>query len=117
MTTTRGAGAGGADVLPYLLLAPALILLAGMIYPFVLGLYYSFTSYWLQYPNRFRFVWLDNYVNLVEEPLFARAIEFTLGLHGGGGRGPGRSGLAVALFLHARVPGRAAMRALMLMPL
>ena len=65
--------------LPYLLLAPALILLAGMIYPFILGLYYSFTSYWLQYPNRFRFVWLDNYINLVEEPLFARAMEFTLG--------------------------------------
>ena len=46
--------------LPYLLLAPALVLLAGMIYPFALGFYYSFTSYWLQYPNRFRFIWFDN---------------------------------------------------------
>ena len=52
-------------LLPYLLLAPALVLLVGMVYPFGLGLYYSFTSYWLQYPNRFRFIWFDNYVNLV----------------------------------------------------
>jgi multiple sugar transport system permease protein len=104
-------------LLPYLLLAPAVALLAGMIYPFALGVYYSLTSYWLQYPNRFRFVWFDNYVDLLEEPLFVRALEFTLGftlvavvLQVG-------LGLAVALFLHARIPGRAAIRALMLMPL
>jgi multiple sugar transport system permease protein len=82
-----------------------------------LGLYYSFTSYWLQYPNRFRFVWFDNYIDLLGEPLFLRALEFTLGftllavlLQVG-------LGLAVALFLHARIPGRSAIRALMLMPL
>ena len=105
------------EYLPYLLLAPALILLAGMVYPFALGLYYSFTSYWLQYPNRFRFVWFDNYLGLLEEPLFARALGFTLGftlvavvLQVG-------LGLAVALFLHARIPGRAVLRALMLLPL
>ena len=60
-------------LLPWLLLSPALVLLAGMIYPFALGFYYSFTAYWLQYPKRFRFVWFDNYVNLISEPLFARA--------------------------------------------
>jgi len=103
--------------LPYLLLAPALVLLVGMVYPFGLGLYYSFTSYWLQYPNRFRFVWFDNYISLLDEPLFVRALEFTLGftlvavvLQVG-------LGLAVALFLHGRVPGRSAIRALMLLPL
>ena len=103
--------------LPYLLLAPALVLLAGMVYPFGLGLYYSFTSYWLQYPNRFRFVWLDNYLSLIDEPLFVRALEFTLGftlvavvLQVG-------LGLAVALFLHGRIPGRSVIRALMLLPL
>jgi len=103
--------------LPYLLLVPALVLLVGMIYPFGLGLYYSFTSYWLQYPNRFRFVWFDNYISLLDEPLFLRALEFTLGftlvavvLQVG-------LGLAVALFLHGRVPGRSVIRALMLLPL
>jgi ABC-type sugar transport system permease subunit len=117
VTSTRRRRGRRDRYLPYLLLAPALILLAGMLYPFGLGLYYSFTSYWLQYPNRFRFVWFDNYIDLLGEPLFLRALEFTLGftllavlLQVG-------LGLAVALFLHARIPGRSAIRALMLMPL
>jgi len=103
--------------LPYLLLAPALVLLVGMIYPFGLGLYYSFTSYWLQYPNRFRFVWLDNYVDLMQEPLFARALEFTLGFTLVAVVVQVGLGLAVALLLHGRLPGRSAIRALMLLPL
>jgi multiple sugar transport system permease protein len=103
--------------LPYLLLAPALVLLAGMVYPFGLGLYYSFTSYWLQYPNRFRFVWFDNYLDLLSEPLFGRALEFTLGFTLAAVVIQVGLGLAVALLLHARIPGRAAIRALMLLPL
>jgi multiple sugar transport system permease protein len=93
------------------------VLLVGMVYPFGLGLYYSFTSYWLQYPNRFRFVWLDNYINLMDEPLFVRALEFTLGFTLVAVAVQVGLGLAVALFLHARVPGRAVLRALMLLPL
>jgi multiple sugar transport system permease protein len=103
--------------LPYLLLVPALVLLVGMIYPFGLGLYYSFTSYWLQYPNRFRFVWFDNYVSLLDEPLFLRALEFTLGFTLAAVVLQVGLGLAVALFLHGRVPGRSVIRALMLLPL
>jgi multiple sugar transport system permease protein len=116
--TTAGRRRRRADrLLPYLLLSPALVLLAGMIYPFGLGLYYSFTSYWLQYPNRFRFVWLDNYINLLEEPLFVRALEFTLGFTLVAVVVQVGLGLAVALFLHARFPGRSVLRALMLLPL
>jgi multiple sugar transport system permease protein len=103
--------------LPYLLLAPASVLLVGMLYPFALGLYYSLTSYWLQYPKRFRFVWFDNYVSLFGEPLFARALGFTLGFTLIAVIVQVGLGLAVALFLHARIPGRNAIRALMLMPL
>jgi multiple sugar transport system permease protein len=103
--------------LPYLLLAPALVLLAGMIYPFALGFYYSFTSYWLQYPNRFRFIWFDNYVNLVSEPLFLSSLEFTLGFTVAAVVIQVGLGLAIALFLHGRIPGRGAIRALMLLPL
>jgi multiple sugar transport system permease protein len=103
--------------LPYLLLTPAVILLAGMLYPFGLGLYYSFTSYWLQYPNRFRFVWFDNYIDLLGEPLFFRALEFTLGFTLVAVVVQVGLGLAVALFLHGRIPGRSVIRALMLMPL
>lgn len=103
--------------LPFLLLAPALVLLAGMLYPFGLGIYYSMTNYWLQYPNRFRFVWFDNYINLMSEPLFGRALEFTLGFTLVAVVVQVGLGLAVALFLHARIPGRAVLRALMLLPL
>jgi len=103
--------------LPYLLLAPALVLLAGMIYPFALGFYYSFTSYWLQYPKRFRFVWFDNYVSLVTEPLFLSSLEFTLGFTLAAVVIQVGLGLAIALFLHGRIPGRGAIRALMLLPL
>jgi multiple sugar transport system permease protein len=103
--------------LPYLLLAPALVLLAGMIYPFGLGFYYSFTSYWLQYPNRFRFIWFDNYVNLVTEPLFLSSLEFTLSFTVAAVVIQVGLGLAIALFLHGRIPGRGAIRALMLLPL
>jgi multiple sugar transport system permease protein len=99
------------------LLGPALVLLVGMVYPFGLGLYYSFTSYWLQYPNRFRFVWFDNYAGLLTEPLFVRALEFTLGFTLTAVVVQVGLGLAVALFLHARIPGRGVIRALMLMPL
>ena len=117
MTTPRSRRRRRERFLPYLLLAPALILLVGMLYPFGLGIYYSLTSYWLQYPNRFRFVWFDNYVDLLGEPLFVRALEFTIGFTLVAVAVQVGLGLAVALFLHARIPGRSAIRALMLMPL
>lgn len=104
-------------LLPYLLLAPALALLVGMIYPFGLGIYYSLTNYWLQYPKWFRFIWFDNFVNLLDEPLFTCALEFTLWFTLVAVVVQVALGLAVALFLHARIPGRGVIRALMLMPL
>src|ERR1700722_20654984 len=87
--------------LPYLLLAPALVLLVGMVYPFGLGLYYSLTDYWLQFPKRFRFIWFDNYIGLLDRPLFSRALEFTIGYTLVAVIIQVGLGLAVALFLHA----------------
>ena len=52
-----------------------------------------------------------------EEPLFVRALEFTFGFTLVAVVVQVGLGLAVALFLHARIPGRSAMRALMLLPL
>jgi multiple sugar transport system permease protein len=103
--------------LPYLLLTPALVLLIGMVYPFGLGLYYSLTDYWLQFPKRFHFIGLGNYTNLFGKPLFTQAVEFTLGYTLVAVTIQVGLGLAVALFLHARIPGRKTMRAMMLMPL
>ena len=102
--------------LPYLLLSPALILLVGMAYPFGLGLYYSLTNYWLQYPNRFRFVWFDNYMSLLRNRCLAGRCNLRL-VYPGGGRCPGWAGArggAVPALTH---PGPNVIRALMLMPL
>jgi len=102
---------------PYLLLAPAFLLLAGMLYPFGLGFYYSLTNYYLQYPHLFRFIWLGNYAALLKEPLFVSSLGFTLGYALVAVVVQVGLGLAVALFLNARIPARTTVRALMLMPL
>jgi multiple sugar transport system permease protein len=105
------------QLVPYVLLLPAFLLLIGMLYPFCLGLYYSLTSYYLQYPHLFRVVWLGNYLALLKEPVFVYSLEFTVGYALVAVVIQVGLGLAVALFLHARFPGRSVLRAMMLMPL
>lgn len=103
--------------LPYLLLLPALLLLVGMLYPFGLGIYYSLTSYFLQYPHLFRFVGLGNYLKLPGDPLFTYSLQFTLAYTLAAVLIQVSVGLGVALLLHGRLPGRSVLRAMMLMPL
>jgi multiple sugar transport system permease protein len=88
-----------------------------MLYPFALGLYYSLTSYYLQYPHLFRFVWFANYAALATEPRFFYSLNITLGYTAVAVVVQIGLGLATALFLNARIPGRAVLRAMMLMPL
>ena len=104
-------------MLPYLLMLPALLLLVGMLYPFLLGVYYSLTSYFLQYPHLFRFVGLGNYLKLPGDPLFAYSVQFTLAYTAIAVLIQVGVGIGVALLLHARIVGRSVLRAMMLMPL
>ena len=104
-------------ILPYLLLSPGLLLLLGMFYPFFLGLYYSLTNYYLQYPHLFRFIWLDNYLKLLQDPLFDYSLKFTLAYAVAAVVIQVGLGLAVALLLNSRIIGRGFLRAMMLMPL
>ncbi|HWT83535.1 MAG TPA: sugar ABC transporter permease [Candidatus Methylomirabilis sp.] len=103
--------------LPYLLLAPGLLLLMGMLYPFLLGTYSSLTSYFLQYPHLFRFVWFDNYQKLARDPLFIHSVNFTLLYATAAVLIQVVLGLGVALLLNSRIVGRGVLRAMMLMPL
>jgi len=103
--------------LPYLLLAPGLLLLVGMLYPFLLGTYYSLTSYFLQYPHLFRFVWFDNYEKLARDPVFIHSVNFTLLYAAAAVLIQVVLGLGVALLLNSRIVGRGVLRAMMLMPL
>jgi multiple sugar transport system permease protein len=104
-------------ILPYLLLSPGLLLLLGMLYPFFLGLYYSLTNYYLQYPHLFRFIWLGNYLKLLEDPLFSYSLKFTLSYALVAVVVQVGLGLAVALLLNSRIIGRGVIRGMMLMPL
>jgi multiple sugar transport system permease protein len=106
-----------AAMLPYLLMLPALLLLAGMIYPFCLGVYYSLTSYFLQYPHLFRFIGLGNYLKLPGDPLFVYSVKFTLAYTAVAVLIQVSLGIGVALLLHGRIIGRGVLRAMMLMPL
>jgi multiple sugar transport system permease protein len=103
--------------LPYLLLTPGFLLLLGMLYPFFLGVYYSLTSYFLQYPHLFRFVWLGNYLKLLQDPLFIYSLRFTLAYATVAVLIQVVLGLSVALLLNSRIVGRGVLRATMLMPL
>jgi multiple sugar transport system permease protein len=116
MTATPTRGRRREALLPYLLLSPGLLLLVGMLYPFCLGFYYSLTSYYLQYPHLFRFIWLGNYIKLVQEPLFAYSLQFTLLYTLAAVVVQVGFGLAVALLLNSRIVGRGVLRAMMLMP-
>jgi multiple sugar transport system permease protein len=104
-------------MLPYLLMAPALLLLIGMLYPFLLGVYYSLTSYFLQYPHLFRFIGWGNYAKLPGDPLFTYSLQFTLVYTAVAVLIQVGLGVGVALLLHARIVGRGILRAMMLMPL
>jgi multiple sugar transport system permease protein len=105
------------SLLPYLLLSPGLLLLLGMLYPFFLGVYYSLTNYYLQYPHLFRFIWLQNYLKLLEDPLFSYSLKFTLSYALAAVVVQVGLGLAVAMLLNGRIIGRGVLRAMMLMPL
>lgn len=104
-------------ILPYLLMLPALLLLVGMIYPFCLGVYYSLTSYFLQYPHLFRFIGLGNYLKMPGDPLFAYSVQFTLAYTAVAVLIQVSLGVGVALLLHRRIIARGVLRAMMLMPL
>lgn len=105
------------ELLPYLLMLPALLLLVGMVYPFCLGVYYSLTSYFLQYPHLFRFIGLGNYIKMPGDPLFAYSVQFTLAYTAVAVLIQVSLGVGVALLLHGRIIGRGILRAMMLMPL
>lgn len=62
---------------PYLILAPALLLTIGILYPFVTSIYYSFTDYSFKYEN-FSFIGLDNWTAMFKDAAFWNSAWVTL---------------------------------------
>lgn len=64
---------------PYLIILPALLLLIGILYPFVMGVYYSFTAFNFKVPgSQFEFVGLRNYVRMFTDEDFLYSTYITL---------------------------------------
>ena len=56
---------------------PALIALIGILYPFLLGVYYTFTNYMLTEPGNIQWVGLANYIEIFKNPDFWNAFSVT----------------------------------------
>ena len=61
---------------PYLLSIPALVIVIGILYPFVLGAYYAFLNYAAVNPNP-HFVWFDNFKSVLGDQVFWQSVKVT----------------------------------------
>jgi multiple sugar transport system permease protein len=84
---------------PYLIILPALLILIGILYPFVLAVYYSFTNYTLTRPNA-RFIGLTNYGRMLADPGFIHSTLVTFGYAVGSTAIELGLGLVIALLLN-----------------
>jgi len=61
---------------PYLLSIPALVIVIGILYPFVLGAYYAFLNYAAVNPSP-HFVWFDNFKSVLGDQVFWQSVKVT----------------------------------------
>jgi multiple sugar transport system permease protein len=103
--------------LPYLLTFPALIALIGILYPFVLGVYYTFTNYTLTEPDDIRFIGLANYVEIFKNVDFWRAFSLTFVFAASVVTIELALGLGVALLLKDAFTGVRILRSFLIIPM
>jgi multiple sugar transport system permease protein len=116
--TRVGPQRGPLDIFPYLLLAPALLVLAVIfLYPLLHSLWLSFHSLNLNRPwQGTRFVGLDNYTEQLSDPAFYHSLWLTFYWTAGSLIGQLVLGFAAALALNQTFAGRAVARAIILIP-
>jgi multiple sugar transport system permease protein len=103
--------------LPYLLTLPALIALIGILYPFVLGVYYTFTNYTLTEPGNIRLVGLTNYIDIFKNIDFWKAFSLTFVFAASVVIIELALGLGVALLLKDAFPGVRILRSFLIIPM
>ena len=102
-------------VLGYLLIAPAAIILLGLLaYPLLLGIWLSLTSATIGNPGQF--VGLQNFATIFADPIFRGAAWYSVFYTICAEAGKLVLGLALALLLNQRFRGYRVSRALMLLP-
>jgi len=104
-------------LLPYLMNFPALIALIGIVYPFILGVYYTFTNYTLTEPGNIRWVGLANYVEIFRHSDFWTAFSLTFVFAGSAVMIELALGLGVALLLKDAFPGVHLLRSFLIIPM
>jgi multiple sugar transport system permease protein len=103
--------------LPYLLTFPALIALIGILYPFVLGVYYTFTNYTLTEPGNIRLIGLANYIEIFGNIVFWKALWLTFVFAASVVIIELALGLGVALLLKDAFPGVRILRSFLIIPM
>jgi multiple sugar transport system permease protein len=103
--------------LPYLLTLPALIALIGILYPFVLGVYYTFTNYTLTEPGDIRLIGWTNYIEIFRNLDFWKAFSLTFVFAGSVVIIELALGLGVALLLQDAFPGVRILRSFLIIPM
>ena len=103
--------------LPYYLSLPALIALIGILYPFILGVYYTFTNYVLTSPDNINFIGLKNYIEIFSDPRFWHAFKITLIYAFSVVIIELCVGLGVAMMLNHPFPGVQILRSLLIIPM
>lgn len=102
--------------LPLIMTSPATLAMVGILYPFAIAVYYSFTNYRIVSPT-YKFVGLRNYVRMFSDPDFWEALGNTLLFAVSALVIEMTLGFMIALLLHRQVKGVGVMRSMLLLPL
>ncbi len=106
-----------AGIWPYLLIAPALIIVIAVIFiPVINAVLMSFQSYDLRRPNDIRFIGFANYIKVFNDLLFWKALGKTFIWVGFGVGFQFLFGFILALILNKNFRGRGMVRAVSLIP-
>ena len=101
---------------PLLMTTPATLALIGILYPFAIAVYYSFTNYRIIKPD-YEFIGLRNYVNMFSSSAFWNALGNTLLFAAVALVVELTLGFLIALLLSRQMRGVRLMRTLLLLPL
>jgi len=105
------------NIIPYLFLIPAVIIVIGIIYPWLLGLMQSFTNYSLLSPDKIKFIGGRNYLDLIGTIQGLHTIKVTLLYGVYTGVIELSLGLVIAVLLNKETPGIRVLRAILPIPL
>ena len=118
LTTRTGAPHLGERALPRLMIAPTLLVMAGLTaYPLIFTLVYSFTDYqYLKGTDAAKFIWFKNYIDLFQNGYFRQAVLNTIKFTILAVVFEMVIGLLIAVFIHSLRRGQKIMRTLILLP-